>query len=137
MKTLPKMSPGDLIRLALSDLEKAEKSPHMDVDMNQWVRSFAGGCAVCFAGGVMVGTLGCPTDESTSPGEVADDRTRRYLRALDGFRLGHVSNGLYEMDLVGNTPITEYVSVAKYADDPDRFKADMRRMADDLDKRFP
>jgi hypothetical protein len=126
---LPKMKPSELIRLGLADMEKAEAAG-FTIDMAKWHNTkFVEGepveCAVCFAGGVMAGSLGVPVnhaaadaigecrvgynwrEENEPPGNVrsevepevfADQTTRNQLRALNYFRLGRVIDALDEME---------------------------------------
>lgn len=53
--TLPKI-PSQLIRIALKDLEKAERTPKTRINMGTWYDT-NGSCTVCLAGSVMANTL--------------------------------------------------------------------------------
>jgi hypothetical protein len=57
--TLPN-KPSELIRVALKDLEEAERDPHYEVEMCTWHRpsSTTGVCTVCLAGSVLAKSCG-------------------------------------------------------------------------------
>ena len=56
MKTLPNKT-SELIRLAVSDLEKCEKDKSYEINMCAWHTENYDSCAVCLAGSVMAKTL--------------------------------------------------------------------------------
>ena len=132
---LPKI-PSKLIRLALKDLEWVEKRKKIyKVDMYSWHEPNSH-CSVCLAGAVMANTLKCDPKDEVRPEYIP--RNKLQLRALDYFREGFVRYGLSNLigqrvtkfsgDQIGNRVITEY------SDNKRRFKSQMRKMADDLEK---
>lgn len=138
-KPLPN-KPSKLIRLALADLEKIERSKRYRVDMGQFHNPIdtkprraveADRCAVCFAGSVMAKTAGAPRGRWLFPVDYDPD-THMKLVALDRFRLGDIIIGLVSMGLA---PIEEEErAICHYDVDPKQFKRDMRKLADDLEE---
>ena len=122
--------PSELVRLALHDMEAAEKSPlyHVEVQ-NYWHTPNPSGedsCVVCYAGGVMAMTLGAERGECLGPDDFGEDNHGKLL-ALDSFRQGQVSSAFVEMGL-GLAPI-RYHSVSPYWVSPADFKRDQRELA--------
>lgn len=107
--------PSELLLVALTDLEWIETHPESGyrVDMGQWhtagVDGYSG-CRVCFAGAVMARRLDAPMHTSY-PGEFDDD-TARKLSALDLFRKGAISVGLYRLGLDDTALATTYATYA-------------------------
>lgn len=130
--TLPD-EPSALIRLALRDLEKAERSRLYTIDMDNWHLP-NGVCKVCFAGSVMAFSLGARRHDRVEP-EDFDNDTRRKLIALNYFRSGRIEYGLLTMgrSLPPGVPDWDR-SIRPYADDPSTFKSSMRSMAKMLAK---
>lgn len=130
--TLPD-KPSALIRLALQDLEKAEKSRLYAIEMRDW-HAPKGVCEVCFAGSVMAYSLGAKRHDLVTP-RYFDDDTRRKLIALNFFRCGRIEDGLCEMghSLPAGVPSWDS-SICHYADDHKHFKSSMRSMAKMLAK---
>lgn len=126
--------PSALIRLALEDLKKVEKSKSYVIDMDNSIhapQSWSKKCAVCFAGAVMAQAVKDPTLE-VDWGVWGED-TENKLRALDCFRTGDIEAGLEEMDLKHPRWLTKGVDVARYESDPKRFKKVMKELADVLE----
>jgi hypothetical protein len=153
-------TPSGWIRLALTDLERTETDSFDLVDMDTWVSPLQVGtngrwqkllgetagapCTVCFAGSIMRRTLGAEAGV-LDPEDMKefDPIVASRLRAVDRFRVGDLERGLYKFFGV---PMREEsatilkivaalgrtVTVANYKDDPEGFKADMRKLADDL-----
>lgn len=143
-----------LILVALADLEAVEKSDTYVVNMGQWHSpSLNAGpkgqlqCRVCFAGAVMAQTLGEHPGSYVSIGAFGDDIGK--LTALDTLRYGDLEAALYEFYCHGhekNARLEEkatliiaailetgyYPSPAIYSGDPERFKTDMRELAERL-----
>lgn len=96
---LPEL-PSDLIRVALRDLAKVEKSDYYRVLMHSWhtpryqsdYTPLYPICHVCLAGAVLAGSCGVPRHIRTDPSDF-DRYTRRRLFALDSFRVGDIYAG--------------------------------------------
>ena len=138
MESLPKpIKPSALIRLALRDEKKTHASSDYRVDMKDWHVPGTSKCAVCFAGAVMAFTLDADLKCYLIPKEF-DPHTSNCLLALDSFRLGKVYEGLYTMGLSdmggkGGLPRKLDREVTPYDDDRDDFRADMEKLAEDLE----
>lgn len=137
MSQLPD-KPSELIRLALSDLEKCEADPRYSIDMERWHKP-NGTCAVCLAGAVMAQTCGVPVDNDVSPHSCMGGDTKK-LMALDDFRVGFVDSAVGKLGhiLPHNFQLDDqdegYRDMPLYEDDQAAFKADMRKLADDLEQ---
>lgn len=99
--TLPdKLS--DLILLALADLELAEQSSDVHIDMSNWRKQCSTFspyvCSVCFAGVVIIGSLKFSKRGSGIP-ESISNRTTQKLLALDAVRTGNVESALVHMNV--------------------------------------
>ena len=146
MTTLPD-KPSELIRVAIADLEKCEQDPRYVIEMSVWhedatvVRTDADEqgkpdaiCAVCLAGAVMAKSLGTKPDGRATPSMVVDgEADRGRLLALDSLRVGDMVGAMLSLGL-DEPEDTSVRSVAAYHDDSIRFKSDMRRLADDLER---
>jgi len=133
-------TPSALIRMAVGDLEALEATPGFGIDMTTFLTRMPDGtCAVCLAGASMVRRLdGMDMLTSTKkfglvpacfPGNEAQ------LEALDEFRMGNVETGCYSLGLSAPEDHYELTSAGDYTDDPAQFKADMRKLADELEDR--
>ena len=156
-KTLPD-KPSELIRVALEDQQRCIEDPDYEIEHAIWhqqqpvmpynVATMEGEprmkCCVCFAGGVMAKTL--ETDPAhaiwLALGDTDADMgwpegTKRKLLALDRFRTGSVSDGVYTMGLrehVDRLDLHELNGeVPEYADDPEAFTLAMEDLADNLE----
>lgn len=145
-KQLPEMKPSELIKLALRDLEAAEKSERYVVSMDEWHEPITDyndakptkKCVVCLAGSVMAGTLGESLNASTWPDDF-DERTYSYLVALNEFRKSGMCYGVRWMrngcsSAAGTLDDVEairdkFVMVPTYRGDPVRFKEALLRNA--------
>ena len=99
LTTPPPGKLSDLIELAIADARKLDRTRYTPMWMT-WhrPRNKDGKCMVCLAGGVIAGTLGCPTDvtidiatgESADPESetISDAAWSRALWALDSARDG-------------------------------------------------
>jgi len=130
MKTLPD-KPSELIRLALDDLKKCEKSKKYKIDMWKWHES-NGECAVCLAGAVMAQTLKVKRKRDIVPSHFPED-IKNKLMSLNFLRQGYIDLALRELGL--NTPswATPFI-VTQYKMDKKQFKQDMRKLADYLEE---
>lgn len=121
--------PSKLIRIALGDLVKAERSKKYRVDMRKWHKP-NGQCAVCFAGSVMAFSL--KADRLSHLCDT-DFRSRLQLDALDDLRMGRVDEALDGLNPRKRT--FEYNRlIVKYKSNPKLFKSQMRKLARDLEK---
>lgn len=127
--------PSALIRLALKDLEKCERSRKYKIDMDYWYKP-NGKCKVCLAGSVMAQTMQIKSKVEIEPCFLDDDSDRLKLEALNNFRVGYPRYALEDMGIrspaVDNVP-WEF-SVEDYGIDPTQFKRDMRKLASLLAK---
>jgi len=103
MQPLPD-KPSDLIRLALKDEDKANRSPKYRVHMNIWHEVYTYDrqqlCHVCFAGAVMAFTLGAKWADDLEPEDFINGNHDK-LNALDAFRTGDIYEGVGIMQLIG------------------------------------
>jgi hypothetical protein len=134
--TLPD-KPSELIRVAIADLEKCERSKKYTVDMGVWHTYHDKTCYVCLAGSVMAQTMGIDSHKSTTPGllyrdEIPDLEVDK-LQALNSLRLGEVGHALSLMDKKRPTGIKREYLMRSYITDRVGFKVDMRKLADDLE----
>lgn len=79
-----------LIRMALADLGKVERSKKYKVDMQVWHQPREGVCAVCLAGAVIAKELGANPDEYVVPLEYSKKISNK-LFALEYARLGQIA----------------------------------------------
>lgn len=133
-KQQPKLpdKPSALIRVALRDLEKCERSRQYRIDMSTWHRP-NGQCSVCLAGAVMSQTMQVPASKKIGPYDFKNQNIRAKLFALNAFRGGFVGDGLTDMG-IENPLLTQTANVTSYNRDPIQFKSDMRRLASLLSK---
>jgi hypothetical protein len=128
------LTPSQLIKVALKDLEVAERSDQTSINMSFWVlprcSAAENRCTVCLAGAVMVGSLGASTSEHGTPEDYFNIFVRNRLYAIDQFRKGEVSSGLNLMDVPLPKGMPTYVFVPHYGFHTDAFK---RAMADLVD----
>ncbi len=142
-KKLPDV-PSQLIRVALADLKKAEKSPKYKIDMGIWHEPMGGmgRCAVCFAGAVMAGSLGAKPDYHCGPLGFGEE-TAYKLEALDFLRNGEISPLLRACgeDFERRAEIkeefynTKLANVPQYENNPGQFKQRMAMIAGWLERR--
>lgn len=134
--------PSDLILLALHDLEQVERQKklyviNMDVFHEaadpDWVGLDPTKCSVCFAGSVMARTLKANPKENFQPEDFGVENGNK-LVALDRFRTGDVVDGFEEMGIQTPFEIKWKDDVSYYETHPKQFKADMKRMAQELAK---
>lgn len=125
--------PSALIRLALRDLEKCERSSKYKVEMAYW-HDPNGKCKVCLAGSVIAKTLGVKPNQQLHPDDCTDNDTRRKLFALNAFRLGGIHGGLDEMGIERPNTIPMTVPREFYKENSTKFKVFMRGVATMLAK---
>lgn len=125
--------PSELIRLALSDLAKCERSPKYVIDMGEWHLApdvLNEPCVVCFAGSVMAESLGVSHTNDYTPSDF-DYETYEVLTSLDYFRRGLIDDAFSYLDM----PDSEMPErrITAYEDDPKQFRADMFKLCCDLE----
>ena len=125
--------PSRVIEMALEDLEECEALPGaFTIDMTVFYdRRPDGRCGICLAGAVMANRLRLVQHQRPNVVELDITHGGR-LQALDFFRMGNIALGLEAM-MLAQLPI-KFVDVAKYQDDPAKFKSDMRALAETLRK---
>lgn len=133
---LPRV-PSQLIRLALKDLAKCEKSPLYEVDMSGWhipipPNGTRAMCSVCLAGAVMAQSLQVPLLANEQPWTPKHLDNFNQLMALDSLRKGRVSTALRILGLPDAGDHDRPVHY--YGMDPKRFRRDMLKLARDLEK---
>jgi hypothetical protein len=150
-KTLPK-KPSALINLALKDIEAVEQKPGVFINMATWFTRMTKNfyrdqrdpvpvqiktCEVCFAGAVMMNTLGVGNNgkDEYSPHDLSKE-LRNKLHALDAFRSGDVYDGLLTMGFHENVANRfGWRQVPDYIEDKEGFKKAMRRLISDLKRK--
>ena len=129
--------PSALIRVALEDLARIEKTPGYVVNMRRWHEPLGDGhCAVCFAGGVMATRLGLQPDEDfrTTLGKTMIlDPVMRKIFALNNLRVGDTSTAFECLGLSEKEGKRFNRGIAHYNAFATAFQADMERLADDLE----
>lgn len=128
--------PSKLIRLALADLTRVERSKKYVVDMDHFhFPNFDPDrvtCSVCFAGAVMAKTLDANPKIFHLPSEYPP-KVRDQLAALDQFRQGKVADGLLYLGIAKPQGIGSTRTVFPHESDPAEFKADMHKLANHLE----
>jgi len=132
MKILPKQ-PSKLLRLALSDLEKAEQHDDYKVSMNAFHEPHEGKCIVCLAGSVMAFSLESKKEELRFPTYFPNNEDQ--LNALNDFSRGDAWLAIcsLKMDDEINDVCDEY-EFPDYEKYPTGFKLGITTMIDDLEK---
>jgi len=150
--------PSKLIRIALEDLIKAEKSPLYNINMNVWhgkatkspgygmgMYSYDKGfeenkCSVCLAGSVMAFSLKTNIDLHITNSKVSEfEDVSDQLEALDELRVGRIDQAMYSLHgsnkAVLMNPESELFNrvIIKYETNPAVFKRQMNRLANDLE----
>lgn len=131
MSQLPD-KPSDLIELALSDLEKCERSRKYQIDMTTFYVDIPNEpCRVCFAGSVIArrldkrGAIIAPPD--------FDLDTQNKLWFLSDIAVGEIlRSALGGLKLVCPKKVAKLQRKKSYHDDPKQFKAEMRSIASKL-----
>jgi len=119
---LPTM-PSELLKLALNDLRKMEKTPGCTIDMSLWVRFSDGVCYCCLAGAVMMRRL--DADLSCCPIDLPAEQAQ--LEALDRFRVGQIASGLGLLRIALPEGMPAVVMTVSYSLDRDAWFASMEK----------
>lgn len=137
MESLPD-KPSELIRLALNDLKKCEKSEDYIINMgvyHHYHGAIFGTCSVCLAGAVMAQTLKLP--KATDVNNVRDffsEVDTFKLKALDQFRTGDIMSGLMKLSIRQPKHLPHSIHIDHYCMNPDRFHTQMEGLATLLEK---
>jgi hypothetical protein len=131
---LPRV-PSQLIRIALEDLEKAEKAEGIVIDMGTWHAPWLRRqlCAVCLAGSVMRSRLGVPDDVEVYPWDEEVSVNENQLCAINSLRTGSVSEAVDELRIDFPEAYAQDRGVTPYHRDRAAFFSEMRKLADDLE----
>ncbi len=128
---LPK-KPSALIRLALDDLRKVERSKKYVVDMGTYHEPEYDGCHVCLAGAIMAKTLKTPLTRTTGTGFYTEGNK---LRALDYLRTGQTYEAFWELSLSCQNFAKFDRDICNYTNrNKNEFHKQMRELARDLEK---
>ena len=134
MMSLPD-KPSELVEIGLRDLGLCEQDPDYVIVMSKWHEPILDGkktvCAVCLAGAVMAKTMQIPLKSRIHPFSQSGNDVYK-LMALDNFRIGEYHDAFVNLDIVNPPDI--YFTPRIYSNDPEGFKADMRRLIDELKK---
>ena len=85
---------GELLELAIDDLERAERDPGYIISLEQaWHHAVADGCAVCMAGAVMAISLKAERRVRLEPRDF-NEITKRKLLAINAMRVGDITLAL-------------------------------------------
>jgi hypothetical protein len=92
---------SEVIEVAKADFLKIfggeEPDPFFDyAGSSYWVRSRFGGCSICLAGAVMIGSIGVPSDSHAGP-ELFCRWNRLRLIAIDHIRTGNWAGALVQI----------------------------------------
>jgi hypothetical protein len=131
MSSLPD-KPSELIRLALADLVKCERSKKYRIHMSDWHVPNSQ-CAVCLAGAVMAQTLGADITEERMPCDY-DESLADPLNALNNFRVGNCTGAFRTLDLGRHKGERFRRVITHYHTSPAAFKRDMHTLAADLEE---
>lgn len=128
--------PSELIRLALKDLAKVERSKKYKIDMTKWHAVWPQEvtkeiCCVCLAGSVIAKTLGATPDRSMTPGDFDEGMA---LGALDYFRRGEIHEGFIALELPLSKKIPVKIYICPYETNKKEFGKDMRYLIRLLEK---
>jgi len=98
-----------LLRIAVEDAQKIEKTPGYVLDMSVWHSPANGPCAVCLAGSVMALRLRAPVADTVDPEDYVtvsvhdeddeDNSTRNALWAIDSMRRACLDDAADELDI--------------------------------------
>jgi hypothetical protein len=142
MKKLPN-KPSKLLALALSDLEKAEKSKFYEIDMDGWHTpniDKQSTCSVCLAGSVIAFSLKTPRVMEKSPNHFLEFEGRlgeviyKQLTAINQLREGYVADALEKLGIDVSDAKVKVMDreITEYGIDKREFKKQMRELISDL-----
>lgn len=125
--------PSELIRVALKDLKKAERSPRYKINMDVWHMP-NGKCSVCFAGGVMAFSCKASPEEECTYEDFSRSARRKFL-FLNSARQGKMGSAFEDLGRsffkgeLFTRKIVSYMGKGKA-----KFKQQMSQLATDLAK---
>lgn len=132
---------SDFLEDALEDLIACEEDPHYKIEMGCWHAPKAldtydrnGNsryvCQVCLGGATMAQTLKCHPLDSRTPASLpgVTDATQAKLYALDSLRQGYIADAFEQIGRQFPKGVRGYIPVASYAENPTKFKNDMRKI---------
>jgi len=136
---------GDLIRIAIKDLQVCEADDKYIIDMEKWhtPKNLAVGesgpdsCYVCLAGSVMAQTLDVPRDQRYVPDLLPTEDLDARLRLLDILR--YARTDLYYINQINFPDLSnvdefrysrDLFDATQYRVDPEQFKIDMLKIAE-------
>jgi hypothetical protein len=148
MKTLKRYKKlSTLLRLALKDLARAERSKRYVINMGTWhepVQAYdastgscqeTGKCQVCLAGSVIAGTLNADLSECVEPCDYEvgrDCTTVNKLYALNSIRQGHIQSALQSIGRLkmwhAHKTLPSSIDVTKYESDPKLWRRQMNNI---------
>lgn len=135
MKTKLPDKMSALIRVALADLAKAERSKNYKINMSAWHNPEGENkCEVCLAGSVMAFSLGVQANYWMMPSDF-NRPTFRKLNAIDALREGAVSEAATQLNLDEATyekcrALNRRIPAYRNP----KFKPAMRKLVRDLEK---
>ena len=137
MNKLPE-KPSELIRLALHDLELCEQNDRYAINMDRWHVPSENKCYVCLAGSVMAKSLNADAWNYLEPYDYIY-KIKIKLLVLDEFRKGHVHKGIILLfpESFGHMRFDNLSccrDIIPYEENPIKFKQQMHKLADDLEK---
>jgi hypothetical protein len=132
-----KARPSELLKIALGDLIKCEKSPKYKINMNRWVDYGAAPnmpCHVCLAGAALVKEFDAKEliTPCQNPGytDKQADRLQRIALGLNDLRIGNLYEGLETLGIPKTKlkKIPHDCAITDYHTDNFAFKKDMRKL---------
>lgn len=144
MTVLPR-KPSKLLRIALADLVKVERSKKYVIDMgtyhtpiSEWDMEIGRHCAVCLAGSIMARTLGSDPKDRIIPSDFGET-TARKLYAVSDLQFGNIHGGLIHLNYATSTinriidQVGEERNMPGYLADPVAYKNAVRNLANDFE----
>ena len=137
---ISKMLPSELIRVAVYDLTLCEKDSNYHIDMAAWHSVCKASwpfqnevCFVCLAGSMMAKSLNMNRAQNGNPDNYRSEISLK-LRAVDFFRQGEVTKGMYYYaKSLGDNIIPQVMlkdtNITPYVVDRSQFKQDMYDLA--------
>ena len=130
--------PSALIKLALNDLSKVERSKKYKVLMSMWhVPTLDDACFVCLAGSVMAKTLKLDSAKEIDKDNFSDsfsESITNKLLAINDMREGNMMTAFTRLRYSRNRGDKFTRNITDYRVDKVLFKKQMRTLARDLEK---
>ncbi|GEM_PF-3962955 len=141
------VSLGAAVSQALSDLEACETDDKYTINQNVWHAWQADSqtCGVCLSGATIAKTLGVPHTESVDFGKEPVKANYAMLDRIDDVQRGKVSDAIHKAEQVregdgwavsvlSQGADCKWLRANGYDGDPERFKAAIRSIAEQLTK---